>query len=374
MSQNSDWGAWLALKMVRGVGNITALNLTQAFGSPAAVLAARADALQCAGVRPELARAIRRFDGWRTVQEQLARLDAVGGRLVTWADASYPEQLRQIYDAPLFVFVRGELTPDDALAVAIVGARAPSAYGVQMAAIISEGIAQAGLTVVSGLARGIDAAAHAAALSAGGRTIAVLGCGIDVVYPSEHHRLQMQIAKNGAVVSEFALGQQPDAENFPSRNRIISGLSLGTVVVEATEKSGSLITAEYALEQNREVFAVPGPVGARSRGPHRLIKQGATLVEGADDVLNEIAPYRSAVRRQPIAPPVPALDGVQAQVYAALDEAGVHVDGVVVRSGLPAAQVLEVLLGLELVGLVHQLPGQRYARRPAVRRRGTGGR
>jgi DNA processing protein len=361
----SDWPHWLALKSIRGVGNVLGRNLIRAFGGPAEVFRARGDALRCAGVRSDIVRAIRTFDRWAEVTAKISRLEAVGGRLVTWQDESYPDALRQIYDPPLFLFVRGSLEERDALAVAIVGSRASSPYGRQMTAGISEGLVRAGLTIVSGLARGIDAAAHAAALAAGGRTIAVLGCGIDVVYPSEHHQLQMRIVKNGAVVSEFPPGTPPDAENFPSRNRIISGLSLGTVVVEATEKSGSLITAEHALEQGREVFAVPGPVGARSRGPHQLIRQGATLVEGAADILCEIIPHLREEPRSvsPPAPP-PPLNEIEQRVFACLDESAVHVDDLMLRTGLAAARLLGVLLSLELRGLVHQLPGKRFSRRP----------
>lgn len=366
VSIGSDWPHWLALKSIRGVGNILGRNLIRAFGGPAAVLRARSDALRCAGVRSDIVRAIRRFDDWTDVTAKISRLDAVGGHLVTWLDESYPEALRHIYDPPLFLFVRGALEERDALAVAIVGSRASSPYGRQMTAGISGSLARVGVTIVSGLARGIDAAAHAAALAAGGRTIAVLGCGIDLVYPSEHHQLLMRIVKNGAVVSEFPPGTPPDGENFPSRNRIISGLSLGTVVVEATEKSGSLITAEHALEQNREVFAVPGPVGARSRGPHQLIRQGATLIEGADDVLRELRPHlKEAPRIVPNSVPPPPLDDAEQRVFACLDDAPVHVDHLMLRTSLSAGRVLEVLLSLELRGLVQQLPGKRFLRLPS---------
>jgi DNA processing protein len=279
--------------------------------------------------------------------------------------------LRHIYDAPLFLYVRGEILPLDAFAVALVGTREPSDYGRQMARAISGELGGAGVTVVSGLARGIDAEAHAAALRAGGRTIAVLGCGIDVVYPSEHHRLQMHIARHGAVVSEFSPGMQPDAEHFPTRNRIISGMSLGTVVVEATEKSGSLITAELAMEQGREVFAVPGPVGSRSRGPHRLLRQGATLVETAEDVLRELAPRLPMAPRPPSNPPAAApavessVDPVEAAILDCLSEVPIHVDPIVTRTGLAAQQVLRALLSLELRGAVVSLPGKRFTRHPA---------
>jgi len=204
-------------------------------------------------------------------------------------------------------------------------------------------------------------------LRAGGRTIAVLGCGIDVAYPREHRRLQAQIAEKGAVLSESPMGAPPDAENFPARNRIISGLSLGTVIIEAAEKSGSLITARCALEQGRDVFAVPGPVGARNRGVHRLLREGAALVENAEDIVREIAPHVLSSRPQP--PPQP-LDGVDARVFACLSEAGEQVDGIIERSSLAPAVVLEALLRLELRGLIRQLPGKYFARESAAPRRG----
>jgi DNA processing protein len=223
-------------------------------------------------------------------------------------------------------------------------------------------LAEKGVTIVSGLARGIDAEAHRAALAAGGRTVAVLGSGLDVIYPSEHRALAAEIPASGAVVSEFALGSKPDAVHFPYRNRVISGLTLGTVMVEATESSGSLITARCALDQNREVFAVPGNVTAqRSRGPHRLIKEGAKLVESIEDILNEIAPALAPAR--PAAPAAPAvtLEPHESTLVGLFDGDPLHVDVLIARSGLGAARVLEVLLGLELKGVVTQLPGTHFA-------------
>jgi DNA processing protein len=358
--QGAEWGAWIALKMVRGVGNILGLNLLRVFGAPGAVFTASSHALECAGVRRSTAHAIRAFDRWADVEQQLARIETCGARLVTWQDASYPDNLRHIHDAPLFLFVKGELIPEDALAIAIVGSRSVSAYGRQMTRTLGAGLARYGVTVVSGLARGVDAEAHASAVRAGGRTIAVLGSGIDVIYPSEHHQLHMRIAEQGAVVSELLMGTQPDAENFPGRNRIISGLSLGTVVVEAAEKSGSLITADDAADQGREIFAVPGPVGARTRGVHRLIRQGATLVERAEDILEEIAPHVLArVARAPAL----ELDGDETEIFRCLDDdTSVHVDRVIARTGFPAAKVLDVLLRLEVRGLVVQNAGKYFAR------------
>jgi DNA processing protein len=349
--------------MVRGVGNAIGLALVRAFGGPQAVFQARTDALVCAGVRLPLARAIHHFDGWGEAHAQVVRLRALGGRLVTWLDDGYPELVRQIQDPPLFLFVLGEVRSRDALAVAVVGTRTPSPYGRRMAQSISRTLAERGVTIVSGLARGIDAEAHSAALAVGGRTIAVLGCGIDVVYPSEHHRLHMQIARNGAVVSELPLGTSPDAENFPVRNRIISGMSLGTVVVEAKERSGSLITAQCAADQGRDVFAVPGAIGPLSRGPHRLIKQGAALVEDAIDVLDEVAPHLAIASAPRISAPNVVQPGTDAVgVLAAVGSEPTHVDEIAARSRLKPEVALRCLLELELAGTVLQLPGKYFIR------------
>ncbi|MBX3026309.1 DNA-processing protein DprA [bacterium] len=358
MRSRVGWGAWIALKLVSGIGNVLGVGLVRALGSPEAVFAAGDRELQRIGVRREVRAALRGFSRWADVDDQLARLDRAGGRLITWEDASYPDLLRHIPDPPLYLHARGEPIDRDALAVALVGSRDASPYGRQMTAQLGEGLAARGITIVSGMARGIDAAAHDAALRAGGRTIAVLGSGIDVIYPSEHHRLSMQIARNGAVVSEYPMGAAPDAENFPGRNRIISGMCLGTIVVEAAERSGSLITARYAAEQGREVFAVPGPVGVRTRGTHQLLRDGAALVEGPEDVLREIAPHlRTAAR-----PAAPVVAGVEATVLAELDETPRGIDELIGRTRLSAGALLESLLLLELRGLVRQLPGQQFAR------------
>jgi len=355
--RESDWGDWLALKMVRGVGNVLGLRLLQSFGSPRAILGAGSQTLECAGVRRDVARAIGRFDAWGEVERQLARLRQLGGRLVTWEDETYPEILRQIADAPLFFFMRGDLDPADAQAVAVVGSRSPTSYGRRMARRIGAGLAEQGVMVVSGMARGIDAEAHWAALKAGGRTVAVLGCGVDVAYPAENHHLMMRIARSGAVISELPMGTQPDAENFPGRNRIISGMTLATVVVEAAERSGSLITAQFAADQGREVFAVPGPVGELSGGPHKLLRQGAALAESANDVMNEIAPHR-AIRPTPV---LVELSATEAAVLKFVGSLPVHIDEIIRRSSIPTAVVLETLLSLELRGLVRQLPGKCFA-------------
>ena len=263
--------------------------------------------------------------------------------------------------------VRGSLGGADEPAIAIVGARRASEYGRHMAAELARQLAQAGVTVVSGLAAGVDAAAHHAALAAGGRTVAVLGTGIDRVYPKWHRELARAIAGQGALVSEFPCGSPPLQFHFPRRNRIISGLTRGTIVVEAADDSGSLITARHALEQDRQVFAVPGPVGvAAHRGPNRLIQQGAMLVTRAEEVVEELWPEllpRLAARR--VAAAEAALSAPERQILAAIGPEGRHVDDVIRQAAVPPGAALETLLALELRGLVCQLPGKRFCRRAA---------
>jgi DNA processing protein len=363
-----QWRHWLALRVVRGVGPVVYQGLLRACGGPAAVFNASVHALECAGVRPEVARAIRAFDDWATVDAQLERLTRSGATLITWNDQNYPVNLRQIHDPPPFLFVQGELQPADGMAIAVVGSRDVSAYGLRMTRELSEGLVRYGVTVVSGLARGTDAAAHWAAVRSGGRTIAVMGSGIDVVYPSEHHALFQAIRQQGAVVTELFMGAQPDAENFPNRNRIISGLALGTVIVEATEKSGSLITATLAAEQGREVFAVPGAVGARTRGTHRLIREGAKLTETAADVLEEIAP-QLLNRTAPVEHV--ELEETEVKLLESMRHETVHVDTLIARTGLPPSSVLQTLLALELKGVVQQLPGKHFVATTVDVRRGV---
>jgi DNA processing protein len=345
------------------VGNVTYRELLERFPSPQAVLTASAPTLAATGIHPEVVRAILAFDQWDAVETELQKISWAGVRLVTRADAEYPTNLTHLHDPPPFLYVRGAFSLADRTAIAIVGSRFASAYGRGVARDLARGLAEKGVTIVSGLARGIDAEAHRAALAAGGRTIAVLGSGLDVIYPNEHKTLAEDIAASGALVSEFALGSKPDAVHFPYRNRVISGLALGTVVVEATDKSGSLITARCALEQNREVFAVPGNItSGRSRGPHRLIKDGAKLVESIDDILSEIAPTLATTRSvaQETPPPV-SLEPQEAALLDLFDSDSLHVDVLIARSGLSAARVLELLLSLELKGVISQLPGTYFA-------------
>jgi len=279
--------------------------------------------------------------------------------VVRWGDPAYPAALRVIADPPQTLYVRGTLRDEDKAAVAIVGSRRASAYGVAVAEWLGRELARCGVTVVSGLARGIDGAAHRGALQAGGRAVAVLGCGPDVVYPPEHARLMAQIIQAGAVLAEYPPGTPPLQYHFPRRNRIISGLSLGVVVVEGAEDSGALITADCALEQGREVFAVPGPIFTQTSAlPHRLVQQGAKLVTKVKDILEEL---HLPSPGPPAASPG-ALGGVEAAVYAQLTLDPQHIDALALRCALPVAEVGRVLLALELRGLVRALAGQRYVR------------
>ena len=348
--------AWVALALVEGLTARTALDLATRLGGPEAVLSASPAVLTSTGLRPGVVASI------GTARDRSAReretLGALGATVITRDDPAYPARLRTIADAPLALFVRGTLETADDLAVAVVGSRRAGEYGRGVAVELAKGLAQAGLTVVSGLATGIDGTAHRGALDGGGRTLAVMATGIDRVYPSWHRGLAREIAQSGALLTEFPAGTPSLQFHFPKRNRIISGLTVGTVVVEAADRSGSLITAELAVEQGREVFAVPGPVGARTRGTHQLLRQGAALAEGPEDVLREIAPHLPS----PAPAAAPTLTDLETAVMAQLDGMPRSVDEVITRTGLSAGAVLETLLVLELRGVVRQLAGQCFAR------------
>jgi DNA processing protein len=357
---------WLALARVKGLGAVSFKKLTTRFVDPTAAFSAGLTELeQVEGLHRDAIDGIVAFSDWAEIDEEIERARDAGIAIVPFTNPNYPARLRTIADPPPFLYVKGNILTDDDKAVAIVGSRSASEYGRRVARDLARGLASLGFTVVSGMARGIDGSAHESALQAGGRTIAVLGSGVERAYPAEHETLYRRIGENGAVLSELPIGTRPLAFNFPARNRLISGLSLGVVVVEATEKSGSLITATLAVEQGREVFAVPGEVGSsRSRGAHRLIRQGAKLVEGVDDIIEEIAPQlldrtSSATQREPRVLPQNASDAART-IFALLQENTLQVDQVIERTGMSAAQVLETLLDLELQGLLRQLPGKIY--------------
>jgi DNA processing protein len=359
--ESKDLYHWVALSMAPGVGSVLFKRLTEAFGSPEGVFRATSrDLERVEGIGPKVVLSLKQF-GWRAqVDRELHALGKVGARLVTWRDEEYPPNLKQIYDPPPLLYLMGSLHPRDRQAVAVVGSRYPTTYGRLFAERIARGLSQRGIAVVSGLARGIDSSAHHGSLTAGGRTIGVLGCGIDITYPPENRKLFDEVAAQGAVLSEFPLGTPPDSDHFPMRNRVISGISLGVVVVEATLRSGSLITARFALDQGREVFAVPGNAdSARSAGTNRLIREGAKLVMRAEDILEEISlPFPPAAAGE--APEQPRLTEEEARVYSVLGGESMHIDRVMALSGLSSPRVSAALLSLELAGHVRQLPGMRF--------------
>lgn len=353
----------IALASITGVGSVTYRKLVEHFGCAEGVFRAGIRELSgVEGVGRSRASAIRSFDGWGAVQDEVGKAVDTDVSIVSLEGAAYPARLKEIYDAPPILYVKGSFTDLDRRAVAVVGSRNSSRYGVICAETIARGLAARGVTVVSGMARGIDSAAHLGALRQSGRTIAVLGSGIDVVYPSENRPLFAEIVRNGAVISEFPFGTEPETTNFPKRNRIISGISLGVVIAEASPNSGALITAKLALEQNREVFAIPGNITSmRSRGTHTLIREGAKLVESADDVIEELAfalgePSVSAGGVKPV--PLPEdLSDAQRTVLRCIENGPVSIEAIIEGSGFRSQDVLTILLDLELRGLVRQLSG-----------------
>jgi DNA processing protein len=365
LSQRHELASWLALARVKGLGGVGFKKLASSFADPTEAFQASSTALaRVEGLHREAIEGLLNFSGWVEIDNELRRIREAGIRIVPFISPEYPSRLRMIADPPPFLYIKGRLETQDEKAVAIVGSRSASDYGRRVARDLARGLAELGFTVVSGMARGIDGAAHESALTAGGRTIAVLGSGIERPYPPEHEGLYRRIGDNGAVVSEFPIGTRPLAFNFPARNRLISGFSLGVVVVEATEKSGSLITASLALEQGREVFAVPGQAGAsRSRGAHQLIRQGAKLVETVNDIVEEVAPQLVRAGRSGAEPRVlpPGASAEARKILALLQDNPLQVDQVIERSGFPAARVLAVLLDLELQGYIRQSPGKAYA-------------
>jgi DNA processing protein len=369
---------WLALRRVRGVGPRVYHLMMEKFGGPEAVFRAHPDEIATIGVSRQTAQNVADFRDFDAAEKELCELPKIGARLVRWSDDDYPPNLRHIADPPPYLFVRGDAPITDPNCVAIVGARAASDGGRRMAQRLGMELAAKGFTVVSGLARGIDGEAHQGALDGGGRTIAVMGCGIDVIYPAEHRKLADAIVeKGGALMTELPVGTQPLADNFPTRNRILSGLALGVVVVEAAEKSGSLISARMALEQNRQVFAVPGsPLSGKARGSNRLLKEGAKLVECVEDVIEELTPQLTkpsvladkigqepSPARVDYAAPTGQDDAVDAKALLDIlkQDEKLHIDSLIDASGLKTQIVLRLLLELELRGLVAQHPGKLFS-------------
>ncbi len=360
---NGELADELLLSLVPGVGPRTRQTLLQCFGNATAALNAPPSALRDApGIGPKLTRAISSARDTIDVQRVIADAREHDVAILIQGRPGYPASLLDTPDPPGVLFVRGAIVPRDLLGVAIVGSRHATHYGLKIARQLASGLARAGLTIVSGLARGIDAAAHQGALDAGGRTLGVLGSGVLTIYPPEHVALSEQVIRSGALISEAPLRAAPTTGSFPQRNRLISGLTLGVIVVEAADRSGALITARHAMEQGREVFAVPGRIDERmSRGCHRLIRDGATLVETIDDVLAELGPLahstETATGEQIRHPAELSLNEIEQAVLAGIETQATAIDVVVARCALPAAQVLATLSVLEVKRLIRRVSG-----------------
>ena len=347
---------WIALSMVPGVGPVLFKRLAAKFETPNKVFKASASSLmEVEGIGERVASEICSFRNWKGAEDEIGKAESCGADIVTMEDKEYPRNLLNIYDPPPYLYVRGRLDGDERT-IAVVGSRFASTYGKMVTEGLSRDLARNRYTVISGMARGIDTAAHKGALSAGGRTIAVLGSGIDVIYPPENKGLYEEIAEAGAVISELPMGTGPLSENFPARNRIISGISMGVVIVEASLKSGSLITATCAAEQGREVFAVPGNINSKgSKGANKLIKDGAKLVEDVGDILEEFVPL-AKVFEKPL-----NLTKEEAVLIEFLTEPA-QIDNIAELSRMDVRSVSAALLNMELSGLIRQLPGMVFVR------------
>ncbi|MCS7089682.1 MAG: DNA-processing protein DprA [Verrucomicrobiota bacterium] len=361
--------AFIALNMIDHIGPVRARHLLRHFGSAGAILrASRDELLRVEGVGEETAEAIVRWEETIDLGRELARIREFGCRVLIQTDAEYPALLREVYDPPLVLYVKGQLLPRDKQAVAMVGSRMTTHYGMEAARKLAYQLAYVGVTIVSGGARGIDTAAHQGALHAKGRTIAVLGTGINLVTPPENAELFERIASQGAVITQFPFNRPADRQSFPIRNRIVAGMTLGTVVVEAGLHSGALITANFAVDYGRQVFAVPGRVDSpQSKGCHDLIKKGAKLCESAEDILSEFeylfpSSNRPALECGGGAGPALELPETEQKVWTALGTEERSVDELIQSTGLSAATVSVALLGLEMKRLVKQLPGRIYVR------------
>lgn len=373
----ADAADWVALNMVRGIGPRTANQLIDRYKSPAQILTAPRAKLEVSGLRPETILELQTSEILDRANAEIERVDKLGGTIITREDDGYPRMLRELYDPPIVLYVRGDLAAAIARpCIAIVGSRRASTYGLNTAEKLARDLGSRGLTVVSGLARGVDGAAHRGALAGEGRTIAVIGTGLDATYPREHARLADEIAGHGSVVSEFPLGTPPLAQNFPYRNRVLSGLSFGVLVVEAAEHSGSLITARLAGECGREVFAVPGQItSANAFGPNSLIRDGAKLVGDWQDVVEELprqlkevilGDERQRSGRGPIQPllePI-ELSADELRLLGMLHvDSALHIDELLESSGMHCSDLMNALLGLEMKDRIKQLPGKTFIKR-----------
>lgn len=366
---------WLALRLIPGLGTRKAVTVLDRFRTPLALFRASVTELEAAGLSPGVARAIQSGCTFEDAATQAERLKATGSQLVPVTDPAYPEKLRGILDPPTVLFCRGDLSLLSAITVAVVGTRKPTPYGMAVAEKLAGDLANLGVGVISGMARGIDTAAHRGTLQAGGKTIAVFGCGVDMVYPTENRKLYDEIAAKGLLVSEFPMGAPAFPQNFPIRNRIVSGMSSGVLIVEGAQYSGSAITARLAMDQGREVFAVPGNITSKlSWAPNLLIRQGAKLVMDAQDIVSELPPderYRlQTVEKEqrgdlaqqllPLGPNAPLGRAILENL---LIEKATHIDEVLDRlENYSSSEIVAALFELELLGLVKQLPGKQFVK------------
>ncbi len=362
----NDLRYWLALNLLPDIGPVLARRLLSVFGNAENIFQIPVNELRkVEDIGENRAKGIVGFKQWDMVQREIDNVMKNNAKLIAINDKSYPEGLKRITDAPIVLYVKGDVKDEDKYAIAIVGSRIPTDYGMRVAEKISRKIASYGLTVVSGMARGIDSASHKGALRAGGRTIAVLGSGINVPYPLENRGLMNAIASSGgAVISEFPFGTKPNKENFPRRNRIISALSMGVIVIEATVDSGSLITVGYALEQGKEIFAVPGNItSANSKGTNNLIKKGAKLVEDAEEIIDELGPQIKGILKEEklmTKEPLPSMTENEKLLYSFLSSEPKHIDDITRGTKISGSEVLSILLNLELKGIVRQIGGKRF--------------
>ena len=360
--------SWVGLYLVPGLGNTSFKLLLETFGSAGAVFKAGfSELVKVSGVREPIARKIVNREFSSDPEKEIRRAEACNARIIRYSDPAYPRQLREIHAPPMLLYVKGRDLPIHQTFVGIVGSRNATHYGLKVSEKLGFGLARRGAGVVSGLAKGIDSAAHKGCLRARGLTVAVIGTGIDRVYPSPNKKLSEEIAEKGTIVSEFPMGSPPEPRNFPIRNRIISGLSRGVAVVEATRNSGSLITASLALEQGREVFAVPGSIDSfKSMGSHFLIKQGAALIENADDILEGLGFSRRPVQQDCMFDDTNdselQLSDVERKIYRVLGDYPMHIDEIVRQGGMDAGEVSGALMELELKGLARQLMGKMFVR------------
>ena len=350
---------WVGFNLVKGIGAVRLRNLIQHFGDVETAWHASPQEMRAAGLGPKLIETVQQVRAGVSLELVWERVHSLGIQVLTWEDEAYPRRLKEIDQPPPVLYLRDNLQPEDEWAVAIVGTRGITAYGRQVTAEIASVLARRGVTVISGLARGVDAEAHKAALNAGGRTLAVLGSGVDQIYPPEHRQLANQIIASGALMSDYAPGTPPDGVNFPPRNRIISGLSMAVIVIEAGERSGALITAEFAADQGREVFAVPGNINApKSVGCNRLIHQGARPLLTPEDVLESLD--LASFQQQRVARAVLPKDEVEARLLSVLTREPMHVDDIRARVDMPIEKVSATLALMELKGMVRQLGGMNF--------------